>query len=173
MTHKTNAIRFSPAIQLSFLLLWFGFGVGVSSAQTRELPKFDFRAVHYDVQASLHPAEETLTAEAKVELVAKSASRTILVELHPDLHVDSVKLAADGRKLDFQRDSFNPLDLDVTLPSMAQAGMHVTLIFDYSGAFANDDDSPTKDVRFAWIDQNSAYLLLPARWFPLTDYPSN
>ena len=173
MTHKANATRFSKAIQLSFLLLLIGFCARVSSAQTRELPKFDFRAVHYDVQASLHPAEETLTAEAKVELVAKSASRTILVELHPDLHVDSVKLAADGRKLDFQRDSFNPLDLDVTLPSMAQPGMHVTLIFDYSGAFANDDDSPTKDVRFAWIDQNSAYLLLPARWFPLTDYPSN
>ncbi len=51
--------------------------------------------------------------------------------------------------------------------------MHVTIIVDYAGAFANDDDSPTKDVRFAWIDKTSAYLLLPARWFPLTDYPSN
>ncbi|MGB7025358.1 MAG: M1 family aminopeptidase, partial [Candidatus Acidiferrales bacterium] len=158
--------------QLAFLLLLLALRASLTSAQT-QLPKFDFQAVHYDVQATLHPAEQNLTAEAKVELVAKAASRTILVELHPDLHLDAVKLAIDGRKLDFQRDSFNPLDLEVTLPSMAQPGMHVTLIFDYSGAFANDDDSPTKDVRFAWIDRNSAYLLLPARWFPLTNYPSN
>ncbi len=172
MTLKTSTARHPRSFQLAFLLLLLGLGTGLSRAQT-QLPKFDFQAVHYEVQAALHPAEQNLTAEAKVELVAKTASRTVLVELHPDLHVDAVKLAIDGRKLDFQRDSFNPLDLEVTLPSMAQPGMHVTLIFDYSGAFANDDDSPTKDVRFAWIDKNSAYLLLPARWFPLTSYPSN
>jgi hypothetical protein len=28
-------------------------------------------------------------------------------------------------------------------------------------------------VRFASIDKTSAYLLLPARWFPLTNYPAN
>ncbi len=172
MTLKTSIARHPRAFQFAFLLLLLGLDTGLSRGQT-QLPKFDFQAVHYEVNAALHPAEQNLTAEAKVELVAKTASRTILVELHPDLHVDAVKLATDGRKLDFQRDSFNPLDLEVTLPSMAQPGMHVTLIFDYSGAFANDDDSPTKDVRFAWIDKNSAYLLLPARWFPLTNYPSN
>ena len=172
MTLKTSISRYLRSVHLAFLLVLLGLSTGSSRAQT-QLPKFDFQAVHYDVQAALHPAEQNLTAEAKVELVAKTASRTILVELHPDLHVDAVKLAIDGRKLEFQRDSFNPLDLEVTLPSMAQPGMHVTLIFDYSGAFANDDDSPTKDVRFAWIDKNSAYLLLPARWFPLTSYPSN
>jgi len=172
MTKKSSVSRRFPAMRLLFPLVMLGLSAAIASAQT-QLPKFDFQALHYDVQAALHPAQENLTAEAKVEFVANTASRTILVELHPDLHVDAVKLASDGRKLDFQRDSFNPLDLEVTLPSMAQAGMHVTLIFDYSGAFANDDDSPTKDVRFAWIDKDSAYLLLPARWFPLTNYPSN
>ncbi len=28
-------------------------------------------------------------------------------------------------------------------------------------------------MRFASVDKTSAYLLLPARWFPLTNYPSN
>lgn len=172
MTLKKRIATYLQALQLTFLLVLLGLSASVLNAQT-QLPKFDFQAEHYDVQAALHPAEQNLTAEAKVEFVAKKASRTVLVELHPDLHVDAVKLAIDGRKLDFQRDSFNPLDLEVTLPSMAQPGMHVTLIFNYSGAFANDDDSPTKDVRFAWIDKTSAYLLLPARWFPLTSYPSN
>lgn len=155
-------------------LCFFALGTFATSwASAQQLPKFDFDAVHYDVQATLHPDDQGMTAEAKVELVAKTASRTILVELHPDLQVASVTLASDGRKLDFKRDSFNPLDLEVSLPSNAQPGMHVTLDFNYAGAFANDEDSPTKDVRFAWIDKSSAYLLLPARWFPLTDYPSN
>ncbi|HEV2306377.1 MAG TPA: M1 family aminopeptidase [Candidatus Acidoferrales bacterium] len=148
--------------------------LAASSARAQQqLPKFDFDAVHYDVQAALHPSEQGMTADAKVELVANAVSRTILVELHPDLQVKSVTLVGDGRKLDFQRDSFNPLDLRVSLPSDAQPGMHVTLDFTYSGAFQNDEDSPTKNVRFAWIDKDSAYLLLPARWFPLTNYPAN
>src|SRR5690348_1668317 len=171
MTQKTIARVSGAARLLGFAALALLTCAG--SARAQELPKVDFRAVHYDVQAALHPAEQTLTAEVKVELVAKSDSRTILLQLHPDLHVDSVRLAVDGRKLDYLRDSFRPLNLSVTLPSAAQAGMHVTLILDYSGAFSNDEDSPTKDVRFAWVDKNSSYLLLPARWFPLTDYPSN
>ncbi|HEV2289774.1 MAG TPA: M1 family aminopeptidase [Candidatus Acidoferrales bacterium] len=157
---------------LALFALPFCFIADTALAQ-QQLPEFDFDAVHYDVKATLHPDQESLTADAKVELVAKVDSSTILFELHPDLHIDSVTLVGDGRKLDFHRDSFNPLDVVVSLPSSAQAGMHVTIDFEYSGAFANDEDSPTKDVRFAWIDKNSAYLLLPARWFPLTDYPSN
>ena len=165
MTMKTTGIR-----ALSLLTL-MAFATLLARAQ--QLPKFDFDAVHYDVKATLEPDQQGLKAEATVEFVAKSSSRTILVELHPDLQVVSVKLASDGRSLDFQRNSFNPLDLQVTLPSNAQPGMHVTLVLSYEGAFGNDEDSPTKDVRFAWIDKTSAYLLLPGRWFPLTDYPSN
>lgn len=166
MNSKISYLRMAAAIMLA------GFAASVACAQ-QQLPKFDFDAVHYDVKATLHPDEQSLTAEAKVELVAKTSSNTILMELHPDLQVASVTLDSDGRKLDFRRDSFNPLNLVVTLPSNAQTGMHVTVDVAYTGAFANDDDSPTKDVRFAWIDKTSAYLLLPARWFPLTDYPSN
>ena len=33
--------------------------------------------------------------------------------------------------------------------------------------------APRRGVRFASVDKTSAYLLLPARWFPLTNYPSN
>jgi hypothetical protein len=35
------------------------------------------------------------------------------------------------------------------------------------------EDSPTPGVRFGSVDKTSAYLLLPARWFPLTNFPSN
>src|SRR5690348_17859941 len=102
------------------------FAAGRAKAQ-QQLPKFDFDAVHYDVRATLQPSTQTMTADAKIELVANAASRTILLELHPDLQVKAVTLSSDGRKLDFQRDSMNPLDLRVSLPSDAQNGMHVTI----------------------------------------------
>ena len=94
------------------------------------------------------------------------------MELHSDLRVNSVK-SATGQPLTFDRDSSAPLLLSVGLPSTSTPGTKVTLTFDYNGPISNDEDSPTRGVRFASIDKTSAYLLLPARWFPLTDYPSN
>lgn len=64
MTLKTSTARHHRAFQFTFLLLLLGLSATVLSAQT-QLPKFDFQAVHYDVNAALHPAEQNLTAEAK------------------------------------------------------------------------------------------------------------
>jgi TPR repeat/Peptidase family M1 domain len=133
---------------------------------------FPFRATNYNVEVIIFPDQKTISAEAKVDFVAKQVARTLLVELHPDLRVTSVKTAA-GEPLAFDRDSDSPLLLSVSLPKTATPGDHVSLTFEYSGSVSSEDDSPTKGVRFASVDKTSAYLLLPARWFPLTDYPSN
>jgi hypothetical protein len=133
---------------------------------------YPYRATNYEVEVVLHPDAQTLTGEAKVDFVATEVSRTVLVELHPDLSVTSVKTAA-GQKLTFARDNNSPLLLSVAMPETATPGKQVSLIFEYMGPVSSEDDSPTKGVRFGSIDKTSAYLLMPARWFPLTDYPSN
>ncbi len=140
--------------------------------QARAPRSFAFRAAHYNVDATLHPADQTISAQAKVEFVADEPSRALLVELHPDLKVASV-LGGDGKPLPFERSESNSLELSVTLPEAYAVGAHVTLTFNYAGPLSNEDDSPTKGIRFGSVDRNGAYLLLPARWFPLTDYPSN
>jgi hypothetical protein len=61
----------------------------------------------------------------------------------------------------------------VNLPSAASANSTVTLTFTYSGPLANEDNSPVPGVRLASIYKDGTYLLLPARWFPLTAYPTN
>ncbi len=53
------------------------------------------------------------------------------------------------------------------------AGQKITLNFDYNGPLSNEENSPAPGVRLASINADGAYLLLPARWFPLTNYPSN
>jgi aminopeptidase N len=133
---------------------------------------YPFRATNYNVEVILHPENQTLTGEAKVDFVATEVSRTILVELHPDLVVSSVKTAA-GKNLAFARDNSSPLLVNVDLGETATLGKPVAVTFDYAGPISNEDDSPTKGVRFGSIDKTGAYLLQPARWFPLTDFPSN
>ncbi|HUJ32737.1 MAG TPA: M1 family aminopeptidase [Candidatus Acidoferrum sp.] len=133
---------------------------------------YPFRAKNYDVEVQLQPDSQTLSALVKADFIANEVSRTLLVELHPDLHINSVK-TANGQVLSFQRDNNEPRYVSVGLPETATPGKQVTLTFDYSGPISNENDSPTKGVRFGSIDKTSAYLLLPARWFPLTNYPSN
>src|SRR5258708_8805099 len=43
----------------------------------------------------------------------------------------------------------------------------------YSGPLAKEENRPVPGVRAAAITRDGAFLLLPARWFPLTTYPSN
>ena len=133
--------------------------------------RFPFRATNYDVEAILHPEDQTISAQVKVDFVASEVSKTVLVELHPDLRVNSVK--EGNRTLTFGRDSNAPLLLSVELAGASTPGTKVSLTFDYSGPISSDEDSPTRGVRFASVDKTSAYLLLPSRWFPLTNYPTN
>ncbi len=132
---------------------------------------YPFRATNYDVEVILHPEDQTIQGQAKVEFVAEQVAKTVLVELHPDLHVTSVKMG--GQPVTFARDNNSPLLLTVALPSTATPGKQVTLTFEYSGPVSSEEDSPTRGVRFASVEKTAAYLLLPARWFPLTNYPSN
>jgi hypothetical protein len=131
-----------------------------------------FLAEHYDISATLDPIGQSLSAIAKIDFKAQEVSGGVRVELHPNLDVKDVR-SADGKSLSFDRDSQNPLFLTVTLNSPVATGAHVTLTFTYAGLLANEENSPVPGVRAAVISKEGAYLLLPARWFPLTNFPSN
>ena len=131
-----------------------------------------FRAVSYDVYATLSPADQTISAKATVEFEAREPSSTIESELHPNLRITDVR-DASGRPLAFNRGEGDPLLVRVSLNDSVPVGQKVKVTFVYGGPLANEDASPVRGVRLAWIGKTGAYLLLPARWFPLTDYPSN
>ncbi len=143
-----------------------------SPASAQGPPTVSFLAQHYDVSATLDGVSQMLTATAKVEFRALEVASTVRVELHPNLQVKEVK-SADGKLLAFERDNQNPLFLSVSLPASVPRESKLTLTFSYSGLLANAENSPVPGMRVALIDRESAYLLLPARWFPLTNYPAN
>ncbi len=133
--------------------------------------KSAFRATHYDVSATLTPSTHMIVAHALVEFEASDVSSLVLVELHANMKIASVTLA--GKPVSFERDQQNPLLLRVTLNEPAADGQKITLNFEYSGMLSNEENSPVPGVRLAAIGTDGIYLLLPSRWFPLTDYPSN
>src|SRR5438876_11786664 len=131
-----------------------------------------FLADHYDISASLDAIGQSISATAKVDFKAVEASSSVRVELHPNLIVKDVK-GPDGKPLTFERDSQNPLVVIAQLPTPVATDGHVILTYTYAGLLVNEENSPVPGVRAAFINKDGAYLLLPARWFPLTNFPSN
>jgi tetratricopeptide (TPR) repeat protein len=141
-------------------------------AEAQEPRRQTFRAINYEVHATLLPAEQMLEAKATVEFEAQEVSRLVDVELHGNLKVSAVS-DAKGKPFLFERDPNAWLRLRVTLPEALPVGQKVTLTFAYAGPLANEENSPVNGVTLASINADVSYLLLPARWFPLTGYPAN
>jgi aminopeptidase N len=165
----TRCRKISSTSLLTFLFL-LACSAAPLMAQTPRPPSF--LAEHYDISAKLDPNTQSISAVAKIDFKAQEVSSAVRVELHQNLDVKEVK-AADNKSLSFDRDSQNPLIITVTLPTAVATGSRVTLTFAYAGMLANEDNSPVPGVRAAVISKDSAYLLLPARWFPLTNFPAN
>ncbi len=153
-------------------LLVVTLACAASSLRAQAPRPVGFLAENYDISATLDSTHQAISAVAKIDFRATDVSANVRVELHPNLIVSDVK-GSDGKSLGFGRDSMNPLYVLITLPTPVAAGGHVVLTFTYSGLLANEENSPVPGVRAAVIGHNDAYLLLPARWFPLTNYPSN
>ncbi|MGB8457283.1 MAG: hypothetical protein WCE50_06170, partial [Candidatus Acidiferrum sp.] len=154
------------------LALVVALAYGASPLRAQVPQQVGFLADHYDISATLDSTRQSISAIAKIEFTAMTVTGNLRVELHPNLIVSAVT-TADGKSLGFGRDSMNPLYVLVTLPTPVATGGHVTLIFTFSGMLANAENSPVPGVSAAVIGHDNAYLLLPARWFPLTNYPSN
>jgi hypothetical protein len=171
--------RYSFVLAASLLLLVPGRPAAAQEPRTAMPPppqaaehRAAFRAVNYEVTTAVLPEKQAITARAKVEFEALEPSSVVEVELHQDLHVQAVT-GADGKALTFNRYPEEPLRLSVLLLQTVVTGQHTTLTFDYAGPLANDDTSPVKGVRLAYVSEASTLLLLPGRWFPLTGYPAN
>ena len=164
---QCSSTKLTPALAVAAALL------ALATATRAQAPRsFPFRATDYQVEVLLHPDDQTISGQAKVEFIAQQPARSVVVELHQDLRIDSI-LGPAGKPLSFERDNNYPLILTVGLSDVVAPGKTVSLTFNYTGPLSNEEDSPTRGVRFASVDKTGAYLLLPARWFPLTNYPTN
>jgi hypothetical protein len=147
-----------------------GPGRGVAPVQTA--PVAAFRATNYEIHASLDTFGQVMNAQAKVDFTASDSARVVEVELNQNLRINSIR-DTSGKPVNFDRDDMSAQKLRVTLNDMAPAGSKVTLLFDYGGPLSSRVMNPDQGARMAYIAKDGGYLLLPARWFPLTDFPAN
>src|SRR5258707_6929766 len=159
-----------PSPIFALALIFLSGLAGPLGAQVPQPP--NFLADHYDVSATLDTIGQSISAAAKIDFKAVEASSTVRVELHHNLVVKEIK-GPDGNPLAFERDNQNSLILIGHLSTPIATAGQVTVTYTYSGLLVNEENSPVPGVRAALINKDGAYLLLPARWFPLTDFPSN
>jgi len=58
----------------------------------------------------------------------------------------------------------------LSMPQVLPKGQPATLVFVYSGKLTGQEESPVFGIKFAAITPDVAYLMYPARWFPVSDY---
>ena len=107
-------------------------GPGRAVAPVQTGPTIAFRAINYQIRASLDAIGQVLNAQAKVDFVASDASRIVQVELNRNLRVNAVRDGA-GRPVPYDRDEVTAQTMHITLPDEVPAGGKVTLQFDYGG----------------------------------------
>jgi len=142
-----------------------------ASAQTQER-RARIRVEHYTIDAEIQPATQALTATAEVRFVPlDNNTSSAAFELNNALTVSRVVDGKGGKVSDTrsQQDFTVRLSFDQPLPK----GEPATVKFTYDGRFGGSEDSPIYGIKFAAIHPDYAFLLYPARWFPVSGYTTD
>ena len=126
----------------------------------------------YTIDAEVSPATQSLTAKASVRFIPLDDNITSAAfELNNALNVSRV-VDDKGKQIQAsrnQQDFTVRLSFDQQLPK----GQPVTMTFYYDGKLSGQEDSPVYGIKFAAIHPDFAYLLYPARWFPVSGYTTD
>ena len=139
-------------------------------AQERRQNRIDVE--QYTIDAEIAPDNSTLAAKAAVRfspLDDNIASATF--ELNNALNTARVT-DDQGRQIPATR---NPTDSTVrlTFDQPLPKGKPVTITFEYDGRLTGNEESPVYGIKFAAIHPDFAYLMYPARWFPVSGYTTD
>jgi tetratricopeptide (TPR) repeat protein len=126
----------------------------------------------YAIEADISPNTSSLAAKATVKFIPVDDSITSLpFELNNALNVSRV-VDDKGRQIQASR---NAQDFTVRL-SFEQPlvkGQPVAITFYYDGHLTGQEDSPVYGIKFAAIHPDYAFLMYPARWFPVSGYTTD
>lgn len=147
--------------------LLISFHLDTASAQERRTGRV--RVEHYAIDAEINPATQTIQATAKATVVPLEDNQTTAIfELNNALNITRV-VDAENRQIGVSR-SQEDFTARLSLPYSAAKGKPLTLTFTYDGRLNGQEDSPVYGIKFASIQNDFAYLMYPARWFPVADY---
>src|SRR5215472_14052445 len=149
-----------PAIFLTALTL-------TAPAQERRGSRIDVDG--YAVDAEVSPTAQSLTARVTVRFVPLDDNMTSAAfELNNALNVSRV-VDDKGKQISASR-SQQDFTVRLNFESPLPKGRPVTVTFYYDGRLSGQEDSPVYGIKFAAIHPDFAFLMYPARWFPVSGY---
>ena len=127
---------------------------------------------HYTIDADVNLKTQSITAKAAMKFVPlDDRTQYAIFELNGSLNVSKVT-DDKGQPVSFSR-SNQDNTVRLTFDPPLAKGQPVTLIFTYDGHLTGSEDSPVYGIKFAAIHDDYAFLLYPARWFPVNGYTSD
>lgn len=127
---------------------------------------------HYVIEAEVNPRTQSLSAKTRVRLSPiDDRIFGLTFELHNALSVARVT-DEEGRQIPTSR-SQQDFSLRLSFNEPLTKGKPITLEFIYDGRLSGSEDSPVYGIKFASIQNDYAYLLYPARWFPVNDFQAD
>lgn len=126
----------------------------------------------YTIDARIDPATQTLNARAVVRFVALDENmNSANFELNNNLNISQIT-DSKGVPLNSARQQVDST-VRVTFPNNLPRGQMTEITFVYDGRLSGDEESPVYGIKFASIQNDYAYLLYPARWFPVSNYTAD
>lgn len=126
---------------------------------------------YYDIDAEVDLATQALEAEALVRFIPREETETVVFELHNGLNVTRV-VAQDGSEVPAIRYG-QDFSVRLSFPQTLPVGSPLSLTFFYDGRLEGTQNSPVEGYDLAAIKPDRAYLLYPARWFPVNGYAAD
>jgi Tfp pilus assembly protein PilF len=126
----------------------------------------------YTIDAEISPTAQTIAVKAVVRFTPLDDNVTSAVfDLNNALNVSRVLDSQDKQipASSNRQDSTVRLSFEQALPK----GQPVTITFFYDGRLTGQEDGPVSGIKFAAIHPDFAYLLYPARWFPVSGYTTD
>src|SRR5580700_2720959 len=124
---------------------------------------------NYVIDADINPHTQALTANVKVRFIPLDNDiSSVSFELNNALNVSRV-VDDSGRQIPASR-STQDFTVQLTFPAPLTKGKATTVTFSYDGRLTGQEESPIYGIKFADIQNDYAYLMYPARWFPINDY---
>jgi len=143
-----------------------------SPAQERRAATSHIDVEQYTIDAEISPNTQSVAAKATVRFIPLDDGITSAsFELNNALNVSRVT-DSTGKQINASRNQ-QEYSVRLSFDQPLAKGQPVTITFNYDGKLTGQEDSPVYGIKFAAIHPEFAYLMYPARWFPVSGYSTD
>src|SRR5438876_5623800 len=126
----------------------------------------------YAIDADINQRTQSLGAKAAVRFTPlEDNTSSVAFELNNALNVSKV-LDEQNREIPSSR-SQQDFTVHLNFNQPLEKGKPATVTFYYDGRLSGQEDSPVYGIKFGSIQNDFAYLMYPARWFPVSGYTTD